>query len=159
MTAQFGARSTTDEVLEGVALSGKRVALVGLPPSDAQRMCVALERTNSVPVFFEASEPPDSRAVLECHLAVVNVRPEMGQTPWLEPGTAYLLPLVFVGNRDHLLSLDQSVQALACEFLMDSWQPEEALVRLSLALFRAASAGVSAGTAGLAASSGSTRSR
>jgi DNA-binding response OmpR family regulator len=116
------------------ALSGKRVALVGLPASDAQRMCVALERTNSVPVFFELTEPPDSKAVLECHLAVVNVRPEMGQTPWLQPGTAYLLPLVFVGNRDHLLSLEQSVQALACEFLMDSWQPEEALVRLSLAL-------------------------
>jgi len=116
------------------ALSGKRVALVGLPASDAQRMCVALERTNSVPVFFEATEPPDSKAVLECHLAVVAVRPETGQTPWLQPGTAYLLPLVFVGNRDHLLSLDQSVQALACEFLMDSWQPEEALVRLSLAL-------------------------
>jgi DNA-binding response OmpR family regulator len=116
------------------ALSGKRVALVGLPPSDAQRMCVALERTNSVPVFFEAAEPPDSKAVLECHLAVVHVRPEMGPTPWLRPGTAYMLPLVFVGNRDHLLGLDQAVQALACEFLMDSWQPEEALVRLSLAL-------------------------
>ena len=116
------------------ALSGKRVALVGLPASDAQRMCVALERTNSVPVFFEATEPPNSKAVLECHLAVVNVRPEMGPTAWLEPQTGYLLPLVFVGNRDHLLSLDQSVQALASEFLMDSWQPEEALVRLSLAL-------------------------
>ncbi|HEX3748872.1 MAG TPA: response regulator [Bryobacteraceae bacterium] len=116
------------------ALSGKRVALVGLPASDAQRMCVALERTSSVPVFFEATEAPDSKAVLECHLAVVNVRPEMGDTPWLRPGTAYMLPLVFVGNRDHLLSLDQTVQALATEFLMDSWQPEEALVRLSLAL-------------------------
>jgi two-component system cell cycle response regulator DivK len=116
------------------ALSGKRVALVGLPASDAQRMCVALERTNSIPVFFEANEPPDSKAVLECHLAVINVRPEMSPSPWLEPGTAFLLPLVFVGNRDHLLSLDQSVQALAAEFLMDSWQPEEALVRLSLAL-------------------------
>ena len=116
------------------ALSGKRVALVGLPASDAQRMCVALERTNSIPVFFEPGEAPDSPAVLECHLAVVHVRPELGQTPWLEPGTAYLLPLVFVGTRDHLLSLDQNVQALACEFLMDSWQPEEALVRLSLAL-------------------------
>jgi DNA-binding response OmpR family regulator len=116
------------------ALSGKRVALVGLPASDAQRMCVALERTNSVPVFFEASEPPNSKAVMECHLAVVNVRPEVGQTPWLEPKTAHGLPMVFVGNRDHLLSLDQNVQALACEFLMDSWQPEEALVRLSLAL-------------------------
>jgi DNA-binding response OmpR family regulator len=116
------------------ALSGKRVALVGMPASDAQRMCVALERTNSVPVFFEASESPSSKAVLECHLAVIYVRPEMEASPWLEPGTAYLLPLVFVGTRDHLLSLDQAVQSLANEFLMDSWQPEEALVRLSLAL-------------------------
>jgi DNA-binding response OmpR family regulator len=115
-------------------LSGKRVALVGLPASDAQRMCVALERTNSIPVFFEATEAPDSKAILECHLAVVFVRPETGTSQWLEPGKANLLPLVFVGNRDHLLSLDQSVQALAAEFLMDSWQPEEALVRLSLAL-------------------------
>ena len=116
------------------ALSGKRVAVVGLPPSDAQRMCVALERTQSVPVFFEITEPPDSKAVLECHLAVVFIRPEMGSSRWLEPGTPFLLPLVFVGSRDHLLSLDQSVQSLASEFLMDSWQPEEALVRLSLAL-------------------------
>ncbi len=116
------------------ALSGKRIALVGLPPSDAQRMCVALERTSSVPVFFEATEPPDSKAVLACHLAVIHVRPELGQTPWIEPGTTYTVPLVYVGSRDHLLGLDQSVQALACEFLMDSWQPEEALVRLSLAL-------------------------
>jgi DNA-binding response OmpR family regulator len=121
---------------EGIvnALSGKRVALVGLPASDAERMCVALERTNSVPVFFEASEPPDSGAIQQCHLAVVSVRPEMGPTPWLQPGTVYTLPLVFAGSRDHLLSLDHNVQALACEFLMDSWQPEEALVRLSLAL-------------------------
>ena len=105
-----------------------------LPASDAERMCVALERTNSVPVFFEVTEPPDSKAISDCHLAVVNVRPEMVPTPWLQPGTAYTLPLVFAGGRDHLLSLDRNVQALACEFLMDSWQPEEALVRLSLAL-------------------------
>jgi DNA-binding response OmpR family regulator len=116
------------------ALSGRRVALVGLPPSDAQRMCVALERTNSVPVFFEANEPPNSPAVLECHLAVIDVRPETGQTLWMDPSATYTMPLVYVGNRDHLLSLDQKVQSLACEFLMDSWQPEEALVRLSLAL-------------------------
>ena len=114
------------------ALSGKRVALVGLPASDAQRMCVALERTQSVPVFFEATEPPSSKAVLECHLAVVHVRPEMGESKWLEPRTAYTLFAVGVRGerRDHLLSLDQSVQSLANEFLMDSWQPEEALVRL-----------------------------
>jgi DNA-binding response OmpR family regulator len=116
------------------ALAGKRIALVGLPPSDAQRMCVALERTQSVPVFLETTEPPDSKAVAECHLAVVYVRPELSGSPWLDPGTPFLIPLVFVGSRDHLLSLDQRVQSLASEFLMDSWQPEEALVRLSLAL-------------------------
>jgi DNA-binding response OmpR family regulator len=116
------------------ALSGKRVALVGLPASDSQRMCVALERTQSVPVFFELSEPPDSKAVMECHLAVVHVRPEIGNSRWLDPRAQCMLPMVFVGSRDHLLSLDQGVQSLACEFLMDSWQPEEALVRLSLAL-------------------------
>ena len=116
------------------ALSGKRIALVGLPASDAQRMCVALERTQSVPVFFEASEPTGSKAVLECHLAVVHVRPELGAIPWLDPRTPSSLPVVFVGTRDHLLSLEQAVQSLATEFLMDSWQPEEALVRLSLAL-------------------------
>jgi DNA-binding response OmpR family regulator len=116
------------------ALSGKRIALVGLPASDAQRMCVALERTQSVPVFFEITEPPDSKAVVECHLAVVYVRPEIGSSRWLEPGKQTTLPLVFVGSRDHLLALDQAVQSMASEFLMDSWQPEEALVRLSLAL-------------------------
>jgi DNA-binding response OmpR family regulator len=116
------------------SLSGKRVALVGLASSDAQRMCVALERTEAVPVFFEIAEPPDSKAVMECHLAVVHVRPETAGARWLEPGKQSILPLVFVGSRDDLLSLDPAVQSLACEFLMDSWQPEEALVRLSLAL-------------------------
>jgi len=42
--------------------------------------------------------------------------------------------MVFVGARDDLLALDHAVQSLAREFLMDAWQPEEALVRLSLAL-------------------------
>jgi DNA-binding response OmpR family regulator len=116
------------------SLSGKRVALVGLPSSDAQRMCVALERTEAVPAFFEIAEPPDSKAVMECHLAVVYVRPETAGARWLDPGKQPILPLVFVGSRDDLLSLDPAVQSLACEFLMDSWQPEEALVRMSLAL-------------------------
>lgn len=137
------------------AMSGKRVALVGLPASDAQRMCVALERTQSVPVFFEATEPPSSKAVAECHLAVVYVRPDLVQSRWLQAGSR-VLPLVFVGARDDLLSLDQSVQALANEFLMDSWQPEEALVRLSLALSQQVT-GAPRGTVPKAATSERTR--
>src|SRR5262249_12421829 len=38
------------------------------------------------------------------------------------------------GARDSLLGMPEAAQALAREFLMDSWQPEEALVRLSLAV-------------------------
>jgi two-component system cell cycle response regulator DivK len=117
------------------ALSGKRVALVGLPAVDAQSMCLALERANATPVFFESAEAPGSQAVLECHLAVVHIRPEMGGTPWLETGASYQVPLVFAGERDHLLSLN-AMQLPAAEFLMDSWQPDEALVRLSLAISR-----------------------
>jgi CheY-like chemotaxis protein len=39
---------------------------------------------------------------------------------------------VFVGDREDLLELDLAVQAMAAEFLMNSWQPDEALMRLSL---------------------------
>jgi CheY-like chemotaxis protein len=54
---------------------------------------------------------------------------------WLEASAPVWkrMPVVLVGSRDHLLALDPKVQALAREFLMDAWQPEEALVRLSLA--------------------------
>jgi len=123
----------SDGILQ--ALSQKRVALVGLPTTDAQRMCVALERALAVPAFFEITEPPDSQAVQDCQLFVVSVRPETESSRWLDPsGPPPSRPMVFAGSRDHLLSLDQAVQSLATEFLMDAWQPEEALVRLSLAL-------------------------
>src|ERR1039458_5844928 len=41
----------TSEILTQT-LAGKRVALVALPNPDSLRMCVALERTRGVPVFF-----------------------------------------------------------------------------------------------------------
>ena len=49
-------------------------------------------------------------------------------------GPAARLPIVLVGARDHLLELDPAVQGMARQFLMDSWQPEEALVRLFVAV-------------------------
>jgi DNA-binding response OmpR family regulator len=118
------------------ALSGKKIAVVGFPPAESERLVVALERAKAIPVFFGPSEPPDSAAVEECALAAVHVRPETAGSPWLNPSApgAGARPVVFAGTRDHLLSLEESVQGLAREFLMDSWLPEEVLVRLSLAL-------------------------
>jgi CheY-like chemotaxis protein len=125
-------------------LAGKRVALVGLPPNEAQRLCVALERARGVPSFFEHSQAPDSEGPLACSLAVVHVGPDELGSRWLDPASAVRgRPLVFVGSRDHVLALEPAVQSLACEFLMDPWEPEEALVRLNLALSRQADAGPS----------------
>lgn len=124
----------------GQTLTGKRVALVALPTPDSLRMCVALERTSGIPVFFEIAEPPRSEAVLDCDLIVVHVRPETAGSPWLDAATVPAgRPVILMGGRDHLLALDPAVQALASEFLMDPWQPDEALVRLSLALSKSRS--------------------
>lgn len=118
------------------ALEGKRVAVVGFPQNEKERLCVALERAKATPLFFEPSEPPDSTAAQAADLVAVHVDPDRDSSAWLDPKSpsASRRPIVFVGNRDHLLSLPAPVQAMAREFLMDSWLPDEALVRLSLAI-------------------------
>ena len=52
----------------------------------------------------------------------------------MQTGFATAQPLVLVGGREDLLALPLDVQARACEFLIDGWQPEEAIMRLSFAL-------------------------
>jgi DNA-binding response OmpR family regulator len=118
------------------ALAGKRIAVVGFPQNEKARLSVALDRAQAKVLYFEGSDPPDSAEALACDLAVVHVRPETAGSPWLDPASpaASRRPMVFVGSRDHLLALPQPVQSMAREFLMDSWLPEEALVRLSLAV-------------------------
>jgi two-component system cell cycle response regulator DivK len=117
------------------ALTGKRVALVGLPTNEAQRFAVALKRVRAVPVMFEYSMGPDSDAIQSCEIVVVHVRPETAASPWLDPSSPTgSHPVVLVGAREDLSALDMRVQSLAREFMMDSWQPEEALIRLSRVL-------------------------
>ena len=116
------------------AVRGKCVAIVGLPAHETQRLCVALERAQARAVFFEPAAPPDPSVLAQCDLVVAYVAPGQGKSAWLDGSTAAALPIVMVGSRDNLLALDPAVQARAADFLMDSWQPEEALVRLSLAM-------------------------
>jgi CheY-like chemotaxis protein len=44
--------------------------------------------------------------------------------------------VVLVGARELLLNLDPAPHFWACEFLIDGWQPEEAVIRLTVALAR-----------------------
>jgi CheY-like chemotaxis protein len=116
------------------SLAGKNVAIVGLPAHETQRLCVALEHAEAKAHFYELAASPEISERDGCNLIVVYVRPDTAESAWLNPATAAKLPTVFVGSRDDMLALDPGVQRIAAEYLMDSWQPEEALVRLCLAL-------------------------
>jgi CheY-like chemotaxis protein len=124
-------------------LAGKRVVAVGLPAAEEERLGVALERARAGATFFEAACEPTSEEALAADLAVIFVAPEVNTDAWLDANAPVWkrMPVVLVGSRDHLLALDPQVQALAREFLMDAWQPEEALVRLSLARIEKPAAG------------------
>jgi two-component system, cell cycle response regulator DivK len=119
-------------------LQGKRVGLIGLADWEAERVCAALEQAGARPRLFALGDPPELESILDCNVVVVHVRRETMSCQWLAPGFIVppLLPIVFIGARERLLSLDPLVQARAREFLIDGWQPEEALMRLSFALSR-----------------------
>ncbi len=122
-----------DALLE--VLSGKQIALVGLPPRDAQRLSTLLRRARATLEQFAHTEKPAAAAVQNCDLVVVHVHLDTIKSPWLSLSFASAaLPLVLVGAREHLLALDQHILFSAREFLMDPWQPEEALVRLGHAV-------------------------
>jgi two-component system cell cycle response regulator DivK len=117
------------------ALSGKNIAMVGLPAPEAERLCLALESAGAKPVFFDLKSEPSVAALADFALIVTFVHPLDFDSAWLDPASSAAgRPNVFVGHRDHLLALAPQAQSLAREFLMDSWQPDEALVRLALAV-------------------------
>jgi DNA-binding response OmpR family regulator len=118
------------------ALSGKRIAGVELPVNEQQRLSLALERVGAHGTLLSAAQSPDSAEALANDLIVVHVNDETTASAWLN-GAAPVegrRAMVLSGKRESLLALPLATQSLAREFLMDSWQAEEALVRLSLAL-------------------------
>jgi DNA-binding response OmpR family regulator len=118
------------------ALSGKRITGVEFPVNEQQRLYTALERVGAHGSFLSAMQTPDSDEAAASDLIVVHVNAETVASPWLDSGRPFAgsRPVMLAGKRDDLLGLPQSVQSSAREFLMDAWQPDEALVRLSLAL-------------------------
>jgi CheY-like chemotaxis protein len=115
------------------SLAGKVIAVAGLPNQEAQRLCVALERVDVRLAFFDGVVQPVAAALETCDLVVLYVRHDGVGAGWAMSD----LPLLLVGGRDHLQVLDPALQSRARQFLMDSWQPDEALVRLSLAITQA----------------------
>ena len=129
-------------------LAHQRIALIGFADEEAERLCEALDRVRALPQIFAGDEPAHSDSIRNCSVIMVHVRPATVAIPWLQTDLLPSRPRVLVGGREDLLGLPLDVQARACEFLIDGWQPEEAIMRLSFALARgtpppAASAGAS----------------
>ncbi len=122
------------------ALSGRCVGLAGLPASETQRLGIALERARARAVFLEPNASSAPAQLDECHLVAAYIRPGSAGSPWTDPGTPPALPVVFIGERENIAALDPAVQGLAAGFLMDAWQPGEAVVRLAVATARYQSA-------------------
>jgi two-component system cell cycle response regulator DivK len=123
-----------------LAVADKRIAMVGFAADEAERLCAVFELLRGRPRLFEADEPPDSDSIRLCQAVMIHVRPETLNAGWLDPTCGKVGPgaLVFVGSRDVIMGLHPNVQARAHEFLIDGWQPEEALMRLAFALSRGA---------------------
>ena len=120
------------------ALRGKRIAMAGFAAEEAERLCAVFERLGVRPRLFAADEPPGSESIRLCQAVMVHVREENMGAAWLDPKReiANAEVLVFAGSREHIMALCPTVQVRAREFLIDGWQPEEALMRLSFALSR-----------------------
>ena len=128
------------ELPESIArqLADKRIALIGFADVEAERLCAACESVGAKPRLFAADDAADKSPIMDCQAVLIHVRPETIGTRWLssafEPPAH--LPLIFVGGRKLLFSLEPKVQMRPREFLVDGWQPEEALMRVSFALTR-----------------------
>jgi len=125
----------------GQALRGKRVALVGLPPEQAEHACAALGRVEARPRIFPATDDLESEAIRECDLVMVHVGLETDgaglQAAVEGPAAGKLL---LAGELRYLLALPPAVQSLVVDYLADNWEPEEVLLRLALAIARKATA-------------------
>jgi CheY-like chemotaxis protein len=120
-----------------LALSAKRIAVVGLPAEQADHVCTALGRVNARPRLFSALDQLQSEPIRECDLVVVHVGPETDgaklQAAVQGPLTG---KLILAGEHRDLMALPSEVQSQVAEYLADDWQPGELLLRLTLATLR-----------------------
>ena len=120
-------------------LTGKRIGLIGLSGDQADHVCAALEQVAARPRLFEADQSPYVDAVGNCHMLLLHVRPDTMHSRWLAPGAVALptLPTILMGEPEHLVALDPKVLARVRGLLADGWLPEEALMRLRIAVSHA----------------------
>ncbi|MEO8594592.1 MAG: response regulator [Candidatus Solibacter sp.] len=118
-------------------LSGRCVGMVGLPESEMQRLNIAVDRAHASAKVFESEAAASAVDLAGCDVIAAHLAAGATGAAWLGAGlTGTLPPTVFVGNREDVLALPAEVLSRSAGLLIDSWQPDEALLRLSQAVSR-----------------------
>lgn len=123
------------------ALSGKKVAVLGLWEADAERVLRALQRQSSEPWIASTSDwgdlPP---GCADCDFLVVGARPEWELTEPIDTGflARTTKPALVVGPRRILTRLAPASQPGPREYLPSPWSEEDLVWRAALLLTRPA---------------------
>jgi len=130
------------------ALRGKTVALIGLPAERADRACAALGLVGARPRIFPFVDDLQRTSASECDLVIVQVSAatDVAQLQAAAAGPS-AGKLFLTGERGHLMALPAGLQASATDFLFHHWEPEELLLRITLALDRKTTASLVARSA------------
>jgi DNA-binding response OmpR family regulator/HPt (histidine-containing phosphotransfer) domain-containing protein len=120
------------------ALRGKTVALIGFPVERADRACAALGLVGARPRIFPADDLRSASAGA-CDLVLVHVGAAT-DVARLQAAAAGLPAgkLFLAGERGHLMALPAELQAMVADYLFYNWEPEELLLRITLAMWRKA---------------------
>ena len=123
------------------ALRGKRVALIGLTPEQADCACLALGHVDARPRIFPATNALEFGSIRDCDLVMISVGLETdGARLQAALESSPACKLLLAGDRRQLMTLSPTVQMRAADYLVDDWEPEELLLRLTLAVSRKAAA-------------------
>ena len=116
--------------------SGKRVALIGFSPRQADDMCLLLKKLKVVALRFEASDSFDSPAIANCDMAIVQVHQQTLASGWLEAERVASIPVKFIltGSQRDLVALSPEVRTRAVDVLLDREDSEAFQLRLAFAL-------------------------
>ena len=120
-----------DALIDG--LRGRCIATTGLPASQARRLAIALQRAGATSRVF-APGSLDQGKLTGCDLVAAYVPPGGIDEAWLGSARRFVPSAIFIGDREDILTLPADMRAQSAGLLMDSWQPDEALLRLSLAV-------------------------
>lgn len=136
-TELVGLKAEADiRVLQAARVKASRIVVAGFEKPVEERVCALVEGSGaSVQAIIPAGGMLEGVVLQGCDLAIVRIGGLNPEPLWLSP-EFQAIPLVLAGEHDRLMSLDPKVLSLAREVLVDDWQGEEALLRITRALSR-----------------------